>query len=72
MNDVGKETLKLIAIKQRIGEITSDYEERIADLRADITLEIQKFTDMLNELEKENMELKSRLGETDVVSSKEA
>jgi uncharacterized protein YeeX (DUF496 family) len=72
MNEVSKETLKLIAIKQRIGELTSDYEERIADLRADITLEIEKFTQKLNELERENMDLKSRLGETNVVSSKEA
>ena len=29
--------LKVIALKQRMGELVSDYEERIADLRANIT-----------------------------------
>jgi len=29
--------LKVLALKQRMGELVSDYEERIADLRANIT-----------------------------------
>ncbi len=42
-----KDQLKVIALTQRIGELTSSYEERIADMRADVT---QRQEDMQNQI----------------------
>lgn len=33
-----KEELKIVALTQRIAEITANYEENLADIRADFTL----------------------------------
>ena len=34
---MNEKDLKIIAIKQRLGEVVSDYEEKVADLRVLIT-----------------------------------
>lgn len=53
--------LKITALKQRIGEITSDYEDRIADLRVNITYQQQQ----LEQLQRQNQELESQLSDLD-------
>ena len=42
-----KQELMIIALQQRIGEITANYEGQIASLRADLTqlMEIAKITE---------------------------
>ena len=66
---MNRETLKFMAIKERIAEITAMYEEKIADLRADITLEMEQVQQRSDEKDREIMELKAQLGEVNVVSS---
>ncbi|UMO76258.1 hypothetical protein SEA_TOMAS_69 [Streptomyces phage Tomas] len=68
---MNRETLKFMAIKERIAEITAMYEDKIADLRADITLEMEKVQQRSDEKDREIMELKAQLGEVNVVSSEE-
>lgn len=50
MSDSKKNELKVTALTQRIGEITSKYEEQVAELRAQATMAIEK-------LDSENKEL---------------
>lgn len=51
-----KDQLKVLALKQRIGEITSQYEDQLADLRADVTQQFDAFQDVIrnqdNDIEK--------------------
>lgn len=65
---MNKDSLKFMAIKERIAEITAMYEDKIADLRADITLEMEAVQKKMDEKDREIMDLKSRLGEANVVS----
>jgi len=58
-----KDQLKVVALKQRIGQLTSDYEERIADLRADFTVEHETYNELLNKMHVENEDLKQSLVE---------
>jgi F0F1-type ATP synthase membrane subunit b/b' len=44
-----KDRLMVFALKQRIGEITSDYEEKIADLRAEATQSFEKLNEVLRD-----------------------
>jgi hypothetical protein len=46
-----KEQLKNIALKQRIGEITSRYEDELADLRAGFTQQLGALQDAFREQE---------------------
>lgn len=48
--------LKIQAIKERVGQIVANYEEQIADFRADATMQI-------TELQQENERLKNALEE---------
>lgn len=59
-----KNELKIIGLVQRIGEITSKYELQIIEMRADMTLELQRLSD-------ENNRLSALLEEKDVAISKE-
>jgi predicted nucleic acid-binding Zn-ribbon protein len=61
---MNKETLKFLAIKERIAQITAEYEEKIADLRADFTIAVQDMNDQQESLRKENEELRAKLNET--------
>lgn len=56
-----RDQLKVIALKQRIGELTSDYEERIADIRAYITQMQEQFQDTLQNQEKDIEALQAQL-----------
>ena len=50
-----KQELMIIALQQRIGEMTANYEGQIASLRADLTqlMEINDIANSSGELEKE-------------------
>jgi|SwirhirootsSR3_FD_contig_51_4248197_length_2804_multi_8_in_0_out_0_5 hypothetical protein len=53
-----KDTLKVMALTQRIAELTAGYEDKIADVRADFTLAVEDFEGRLKKLEDENKTLK--------------
>lgn len=56
-----KDQLKLLALKQRIGEITSDYEDKLSDIRADATQQIGAYQDALREQEEQLENLQNQL-----------
>ncbi|AYB70904.1 hypothetical protein SEA_YABOI_67 [Streptomyces phage Yaboi] len=60
---MNKETLKFLAIKERIAQITAEYEEKIADLRADFTIAVQEMNEEKNSLQQENAQLKAKVDE---------
>lgn len=62
-NKMTKDQLKSLALKQRIGEITSNYEDRAADLRADFTLHIDAMQDRIAAQEAQIENLEMQLGE---------
>lgn len=66
---MNKDELKVLGLTQRIGEITSKYEEQIVDVRAEYTIMAENSQNRIGELEREIMELKERLGELDVVET---
>lgn len=47
--EMTKDQLKSLALKQRIGEITSQYEDQIADNRAEYTQQFNAFQEALRE-----------------------
>ena len=63
--DMTKDQLKGLALKQRIGEITSDYEDRIADMRAEFTQQVGAMQDALREQETQIENLLAQLRQTD-------
>jgi chromosome segregation ATPase len=56
-----KDQLKLIALKQRIGEITSQYEDQIADMRASFTQQMEAMSDALKDSDKTIENLQNQL-----------
>ncbi|QJD50812.1 hypothetical protein KNV00_gp207 [Streptomyces phage Bmoc] len=48
-----KDTLKVMALRERIAEITAGYEDKIADIRADFTLAVEDLQSQINKLEEE-------------------
>ena len=52
-NTLDRKDLKILALKEKLGQIVSDYEERIADLRVELTLtaqQVQEMSDKITEL----------------------
>lgn len=56
-----KDQLKVIALKQRIGEITSRYEDELADLRADVTQQFEAYNEVIKNQEKDIESLQAQL-----------
>lgn len=56
-----RDQLKVIALKQRIGEITSDYEDKIADIRAYVTQLQEQYDDLLHRQEADIEALQAQL-----------
>lgn len=56
-----RDQLKVMALKQRIGEITSDYEEKIADIRAYVTELQEHFNEVFKNNEAEMEALQAQL-----------
>lgn len=55
---MNKDNLKVIVLIQRIAEIVSEYENKVADVRADYTLAVEDFQKKLADLESQNKVLK--------------
>ena len=55
---MNKDSLKLIALTQRIAELVAGYEDKLADVRADYTLASEDFQKKLTDLESQNKLLK--------------
>lgn len=66
-NRMTRDQLKLLALKQRIGEMTSDYEDRIADIRADATQRFEAMSDALKEADETIEKLQEQLRKSDEV-----
>lgn len=56
-----KDTLKVIALKERIAYITADYEDKLADVRADFTMAVEEMSEQIKTLQADNEALKKRL-----------
>lgn len=54
-----KNELKVQALTEKIGNVVSNYENQIADIRADITIEFQRRDQEKAELEARIVELES-------------
>lgn len=67
-----KNELKIIGLTQRIGEITSKYELQIIDIRADMTIEVQRLKEENRLLKEEIRKLEEDLGRNDVAISKKS
>lgn len=67
LNKMTKDQLKSLALKQRIGEITSNYEDRVADLRADFTLHIEGMQDRISAQEAQIESLQKQLGKNETL-----
>lgn len=73
-----KNELKVVALKESISEIVAQYEDRIATLRADLTIqgtEITQLTDQVNSLnsvvnEYQQKENEKNVSKEEVSSSK--
>ncbi len=61
---IDKNELKIVGLVQRIGELVSKYELQIIEIRADLTIEMQRLTE-------ENKRLTDLLEEKNVAISKE-
>ena len=61
-----KNELKILGLTQRIGEMTSKYELKIIDIRADLTLELQRLNAENERLASENEKLRLRLEDKNV------
>lgn len=55
---LNKDQLKVVALTQRIGEITSEYESKIADMRVAFTEEIDRMQEISNAQLEELIKLK--------------
>lgn len=49
-----KDTLKVMALRERIAELTAGYEDKIADIRADFTLAVEEMEERYKKLQDEN------------------
>jgi len=56
-----RDQLKLLSFKQRVGELASNYEEQIADFRAEATQRMEAFQNLVKEQEAEIERLREQL-----------
>lgn len=66
-----KNELKIVALTQRIGEITVKYELQIIDIRAEATIEINRLMKENEALKMQNDLLKQKMEDQDVAVSEE-
>jgi predicted nucleic acid-binding Zn-ribbon protein len=64
LHKLSKDRLKTIALTQRIGEITSKYEDELADLRAGFTQQLGTLQDHLKDQEGQIEALQEQLRKT--------
>lgn len=58
MEQAQKDALKVVALNQRLAEIVAEYENKIADLRAEFTIIINEMNEQTTSLQAEVAELK--------------
>ena len=58
MEQAQKDALKVVALNQRVAEIVAEYENKVADLRAEFTLIINEMNEQTTSLQAEIEELK--------------
>jgi hypothetical protein len=68
---MNKDQLKALALKQRIGEITSDYEDRLAETRADFTIQYNALQDTISQQAALIESLNDQLGKLNETEEKE-
>ena len=51
MSSHSKDELKVLALKERMGKVVSDYEEQLADFRADAPLAVESLKEQIAELQ---------------------
>lgn len=66
---LNKDQLKVVALKQRIGEIVSEYEESIAGMRADFTQQLESMQEYVESQQKRIQELEDASKEKEETSS---
>lgn len=64
--------LKVLALTERIGQIASDYESKIAELRTDATIQIAALNARIEELQEENENLRKTEGPSNDVAEEES
>lgn len=69
--EMTKDQLKLVVLTQRIGEITSKYEEQIADNRAEYTQQFAAMQDVLHKQEADIEKLQAQLRKSNESVQKE-
>lgn len=58
MEQAQKDALKVVALNQRVAEIVAEYENKIADLRAESTILLNGMNNTIVQLQAELAELK--------------
>lgn len=51
-----KKDLKILALRERVAQLTAEYEDKIADLRVELTVTTQEFEELKKSLESEDGE----------------
>lgn len=64
-----RDTVKVEALKERMGQIVVNYEEALANLRTDATIQIAALNATIDELREENNALKDRETPVSAVNS---
>lgn len=52
-----KNELKVMALRERVAQLTADYEDKIADLRVELTLLTQRLEELEKGQEGENVQV---------------
>lgn len=66
-----KNTLKVQALRERLSELVGDYEEKIADIRAEVTLAVDQHKAQIEELQKSLDQAHNRLAEYEAAQPQE-
>lgn len=56
-----REQYKLLALKEKMGELVVGYEDKIADLRVELTIQNETLNESLNEARNEIQQLRDQL-----------
>lgn len=44
VQELSREGMKIIALRQRVAELTDSYEDKVADLRVELTIALQRLS----------------------------
>lgn len=66
-----KNTLKVQALRERLSELVGEYEEKIADIRAEVTIAVDQHKAQIEELQKSLDQAHNRLAEYEAARPQE-